>query len=274
MSEREQYPAGVPCWVEVLVPEPRKALEFYGSLFDWTFDGAGPMPDDPAAEYFVASVRGREVAGVGSLPTRDDPVPPAWTTYVRVASADEAARSVVPAGGVVIADAFDVPPVGRMAVVADPGGAVFCLWEAGSREGAQIVNEPRAWAMSALQCAGSERDVFIDFYREMFGWEPEPFGPATLYRLPGYVGGEVRQPVPRDVVAVMTPSAGDGNGPSAPAYWGVDFWVDDADAVAENATSMGGEVLVAPMDTPGFRNAVLTDPQGASFSVSQLLGPH
>ena len=69
MSEREQYPAGVPCWVEVLVPEPRKALDFYGSLFDWTFDGPGPMPDEPEAEYFVASVRGRDVAGLGSLPS-------------------------------------------------------------------------------------------------------------------------------------------------------------------------------------------------------------
>ena len=173
-----------------------------------------------------------------------------------------------------IADPFDVPPVGRMAVVADPGGAVFCLWEAGSREGAQVVNEPRAWAMSALQFAGSEPGVHADFYRAMFGWEPEPFGPATLCRLPGYVGGEVQQPVPRDVVAVMMPAAVPGPGQVAPSRWSVNFWVADADAVAEKAAAMGGQVVAGPVDTPGFRTAVLTDPQGASFSVSQLLGVH
>ena len=65
----------------------------------------------------------------------------------------------------------------------------------------------------------------------------------------------------------MMPASGDG-----PAGWSVDFWVHDADATAAHAVSGGGSVIVAPRDIPGFRNAVIADPQGgAAFSVSQLV---
>ena len=70
MSERDQYPAGVPCWVETLQPDPQAALDFYGPLFDWEFAGPGPVPGDPPGKYFVARVRGRDVAGIGSIVDR------------------------------------------------------------------------------------------------------------------------------------------------------------------------------------------------------------
>ena len=100
------------------------------------------------------------------------------------------------------------------------------------------------------------------FYGAVFGWETEPFGPATLWRLPGFVGGEPEQPVARDVVAVAMP--GDQS------RWDVDLWVDDPDATAEKASQLGGTVLMAPMDTPMGRRAVLADPQGGTFSVSRV----
>jgi len=68
MSEREEYPAGVPCWVETLQPDPRAARDFDGPLFGWEFAGPGFMPGDLPGEYFVARVEGRDVAGIGSLP--------------------------------------------------------------------------------------------------------------------------------------------------------------------------------------------------------------
>jgi predicted enzyme related to lactoylglutathione lyase len=88
------------------------------------------MPADSPDEYFVARLRGRDVAGLGSQPTGSAPPEPAWNTYVSVESADEAVASARSAGGRVVVEPFDVLPAGRMAVLADPGGATFCVWEA------------------------------------------------------------------------------------------------------------------------------------------------
>ncbi|HEX9399397.1 MAG TPA: VOC family protein [Anaeromyxobacter sp.] len=270
MSERERYPPGVPCWVETLQPDPQAALEFYGPLFGWEFVGPGPMPGDPPGRYFVARLRGRDVAGIGSSTNRSGAPAPTWSTYVRVASAGEAAEKAKKAGGSVRDGPFDVLPAGRMAVLADPAGALVCVWEARARDGAQLVNEPRAWAMSVLDTTDPEGAKA--FYGAVFGWQPESFDAAgarmTLWRLPGYVGGEPEQPVPRDVVGVMI--AGEGSPGAAPPHWSVELWVDSADATAEHAARLGGKVIVPPHDTPGFRSAVVKDPQGAVFSVSNL----
>ena len=270
MSEREEYPAGVPCWVETLQPDPRAALDFYGALFGWEFAEPGPMPGDLSREYFVARIKGRDVAGIGSLPDLGGPPSAIWSTYIRVGSADEAAESAKAAGGSLLIGPLDALPAGRLAVLVDPVGAALGVWEARAREGAQLVNEPRTWAMSSLHTADGERAKA--FYGSVFGWQPELFGspeaPMTLWRLPGYVGGEAQQPVPRDVVAVMAPT-GDAAA-AVPPHWNVNLRVDDADATVQQAAGLGGQVIAPAMDTPGFRNAVLADPQGAVFSISQL----
>jgi predicted enzyme related to lactoylglutathione lyase len=194
-------------------------------------------------------------------------MPVAWNTHVAVASADAAAEAVIKAGGSVVAGPFDAPPAGRLAVISDPVGAVLCVWEPGDRKGAQVVNEPRAWSMSLLQTPDPE--VAKAFYGEVFGWQGEPFGPGvTLWRLPGYFGGEPNQPVPRDVVAGMMKST------DVAPHWRVDFWVEDTDATAATAGRLGGQVIAEPFDTPGFRSAVLADPHGAAFSINQLIVPH
>lgn len=258
------YPTGVPCWVETLQPDVQAAMDFYRPLFGWEFVGPGVIPGDPPGQYFVARLRGRDVADIGSSPEQGSPT--SWTTHIRVDNVDDAAARAGHAGGEVLAGPIDAQPAGRLAVLADPSGAVFCAWEAAAREGAQTVNEPSAWAMSTLHTTDPESAV--SFYRAVFGWHPEQFGPVTLWRLQGYVGGEPKQPVPRDVVGVMAP-----NGASRP-HWSVDFWIDDADATAGRATELGGKVVVPPHDSPGFRSAVIADPQGAVFSVSRLLRPH
>jgi predicted enzyme related to lactoylglutathione lyase len=68
----------------------------------------------------------------------------------------------------------------------------------------------------------------------------------------------------------MVPIAGKGSPDAVEPHWSIDFWVNDAGASAEHAARLGGKVIVPPHDTPGFRTAVLADPQGAVFSVSQL----
>jgi predicted enzyme related to lactoylglutathione lyase len=268
MSERNAYPHGVPCWVETLQPEPEAATRFYGELFGWEFTEPGTMPGDPPGRYFVARLRGSDVAGVASQPREYAPPAPAWITHVSVDSADGAAEKTRGAGGRVVVEPFDAPPAGRLAVLTDPAGAHFCAWEPRSRRGAQRINEPGAWAMSMLNTGDPERAKA--FYGAVFGWESETFdmggSEMTLWRVPGYVGGEPEQPVSREVVGVMAPLNGDDVAP----HWSVDFWIDDADAAADNAARLGGRVVVPPHDLPGFRETTLADPQGAAFSVTQL----
>jgi uncharacterized protein len=257
MSERNEYPTGVPCWVDVLEPDPGVAMMFYGALFGWEFDGPGP------GDYYEARLRGRHVAGVGAQPTG---VPSAWNTYVSVSSAEDATRAAEGAGGRVVFEPFDALPAGRVAVIEDPVGAVICLWEPARRLGCQLVNEASAYAMSMLHTP--DPAAAARFYGDVFGWQTESFAPGvTLFRLPGYVGGEPAQPVPRDVVAVMAKADG-------PSYWGVDFWVGDADSLAARAPELGGGVVVAPFDAGPMRQAVLADPAGAAFSVTTAPPSH
>ena len=267
MSQRDAYQHGVPCWIDTLQPDPDAAAAFYGGVFGWEFTGAGEMPGDPPGRYFVAQMRGRDVAGVGSRPADPQQLPPSWNLYVRVDSADDAAAAAQRAGGTVLVEPFDAPPAGRMAVIADPTGAPFCVWQSGVREGAQLVNEAGAWAMSQLHTPDAERAAA--FYGSVFGWTTETFGEGegavTLFRLPGYVGGEPQQPVSREVVAAMSRTRGD----EAPR-WSADFWVDDVDAVARAATDLGGATIVKPFASPTGTSAILADPTGVAFSVSSV----
>jgi uncharacterized protein len=156
----------------------------------------------------------------------------------------------------------------RLAILADPPGAVVGAWQPGGRRGAQVVNEPGAWAWSQLNT--SDPDSAKAFYGAVFGWETETFDlgedSITMWRVPGYVGGEPEQPVARDVVAGMMPAGGD----DVPPHWNVDFWVDDVDATAERAAALGGKVVIAPFDTPISRSAALADPQGATFTATTI----
>ena len=127
MPERDGYIPGVPCWVDTSQPDPEAAVSFYGPLFGWEFEDV--MPPDSAGEYFMARIRGSDVAAVGSIPEAA-PQQAMWNTYVWVESADETASKVRDAGGSVVMEPFDVMDAGRMAVFTDPEGAVFCVWQA------------------------------------------------------------------------------------------------------------------------------------------------
>jgi uncharacterized protein len=274
MSERDEYPAGVPCWVETLQADPQRAMDFYASLFGWEFEGPGEMPGDPSDGYYVAKLRGRDVAGIGSMTPRGGPRTPAWTTYVRVDGVAETAERAIQAGGNVLVAPMDAPPAGSLAILTDPAGAPFGIWEPQEREGAQRINEASAWSLSSLHTNDTEGAK--TFYGTLFGWQTQPFGDSGMevFRLPGYVGGQPAQPVPRDTLAGLLPigpDTPDGSPVAQRPRWDVDFWIDDVDTSAERAVAAGGTVLVAPFDTGNFRAAVLADPAGAAFSISQLM---
>jgi uncharacterized protein len=246
-----RYPPGTPCWVDTLQREPLAALDFYGPLFGWAFSEPGPDG------YVVARLDGRDVAGILPLPSDG---PAVWATYISV---EDATAEI--AGATLLSGPMAVSPAGKVAVFADPTGAAFGVWEPGEREGAQLVNEPNTWLMSSLHtpdpvAAGA-------FYGAAFGWQAQAMGPLTLFRLPGYVGGHAEQALPRDMVAVMAPP-----NPQVPPHWNVNFRVDDADATAARATELGGSLIMAPAEGGGFRSAVVRDPQGGVFSISQPLG--
>jgi uncharacterized protein len=260
MTERDGFEPGVPCWVETWQPEAGAGVAFYAQLFGW--EAEDTMPPDVPGKHYICRLRGRDVAAIASRPEAAPDVT-TWGTYVWVESAEETAAKAVDAGGRVVMEPFDSLDGGRIAVIQDPAGAAIGAWRPGAHRGAQLVNEPGAWAMSQLSTPDPERAEA--FYRAVFGWETEAFGDeVTMWRLPGYVGGEPQQPVPRDVVAVM--AAGERQ-----PGWSEDFWTRDADATAEMAARLGGRVLAVPFDTPVGRTAILADPQGAAFSVSQVV---
>ena len=181
MAERDGYIPGVPCWVDTNQPDPEGAVTFYGGLFGWEFEDT--MPPGSEGMYFVARLRGRDMAAVGSTPD-GAPAAAAWNTYIWVESADETAARVLEAGGRILMEPFDVTDAGRMAVLADPEGAVFSVWQAGSMKGAQVVNEPGSVNFNGLHT----RDVEAAkrFYGSVFGWGAMTVGGAELWTLPGY----------------------------------------------------------------------------------------
>ena len=212
MTERDGYEHGVPCWVDTWQEDPDTAATFYAGVFGWDVEKGTPPGTD--TRYYMCRLRGSDVAAIGSPPHAG--LPPAWTTYVWVDDADAVAASAVKAGGSLLAEPFGSLDGGRIAIVADPSGAVFGVWKPGAQRGAQRVNEPGAYAMSFLRTPDPE--VAKAFYGAVLGWTTEAFGPMLLWRLPGYVGGVPEQPVARDVVAVMA-CAGDAEA----AHWRVDF---------------------------------------------------
>ena len=135
-------------------PIPKPSLPFYSGLFGWEFENG--MPEDADGVYYMARIRGGDVAAVGSTPPGAPPMA-MWNTYVAVADADASAAKVRDAGGTVFMDPFDVMDAGRMAVVADPEGAMFCLWQAKENIGAKVVNEHGALNFNGLATRDPKR---------------------------------------------------------------------------------------------------------------------
>jgi predicted enzyme related to lactoylglutathione lyase len=269
LSKRDGYESGVPCWVATVHPDPEKAVSFYTELFGWK--ATNLMPPGSPSKYFVCKLRGRDVAAIGS--ERDGALSvPAWDSYIWAESADDTVAEVTDAGGSVVIEPFDHLGAARVAVVADPAGAVFGVWQPAEHRGARLVNEPGAWSMSQLNTRDPEGAKA--FYGAVFGWETDTFdmgeGEITLWRLPGFVGGEPTQPVSREVVGVMVPISDHQSPEDVSAHWSVDFWVHNVDAAADKAAELGGEVKISPFDTSVGKTAVLADPQDAVFSVSKV----
>lgn len=259
MTTMTSYANGVPSWVDLATPDPAASKEFYGELFGWQFEDQ--PTDDDGADYTMADLDGRAAAGVMQLSDEmaASGVPPVWTTYVAVDDLDATMTKVEPAGGSLMGPAMDIMEAGRMAVVADPAGAVICMWEAGGHIGAGVVNEPGAFSWSEL--ITPDPAAVAPFYEAVFGWTAETAlmatGPYTVFSVDG--GNE------NGIAGAMSPPV-----EGMPAAWGVYFTVADARATVETARSLGAQVLMEATEMPGVGTlATLMDPHGAAFSIMQ-----
>jgi uncharacterized protein len=279
MPQRDGFIAGVPCFADTIQPDPDAAAAFYAGLFGWEFENA--MPPGSPSTYLVGRIRGGDVGAVGSIP-EGAPPSAAWRTYIWVESADETAAKVRAAGGTVIADPVDVADAGRTAVFRDPEGATFSVWQAYNNKGWRIVNEHGAPVLNTLNTRNAE--AAKRFYNAVFGWETFMLeGHREMWTMAGY-GAHLERENPHERERLVTMSAPEGfedvvaainpipdDQPEVAAHWGVTFAVADADAVAEKAAALGGTVIAPPFDVPWLRLTVIADPQGATFTASQLV---
>ncbi|MFF5990361.1 VOC family protein [Prauserella flavalba] len=246
------WPDGTPCWVDLMAPDPRMAIDFYGALFAWAFADQG----DETGNYLLASLGGRLVAGVGGMPPGQEDAPAAWTTYLATSDLGKTVAMVVDHGGQVMVPPTAVGPAGRLAVAADPTGAVFGLWQAGEHNGVGLANA--AGSLNWNECLTRDYDRARDFYAAVFGhtfedMSDEGFRYSTLKAGGKVVGGVGLLPdeVPADV----------------PPHWAVYFAVSDTDATVARVTELGGELVREPWDSLYGRLAQVTDNQGAHFRV-------
>jgi uncharacterized protein len=276
---RASYPAGVPCWVDLVQPDPEATAAFYRDLFGWTFEAR--TPSGAPQRYAYARLDGLTVAGVGSPP--GDANPTGWTTYVAVQSAEETVALVGANGGRVVTGPVDIPRSGRVATCVDPFGATFGLWEPTGTPGAELVNAPGSWNFSDLTVA--DPSGAAAFYGAVFGWLSDALemgdGEGTwLFRLAGYGDflaerdPEIRDrqaadqapPGFADAVAILSRSDG-------PPHWGVTFAVADADAAFARAVDCGARVVTPLFDTDYTRMGTIADPQGAALTLSEYRPP-
>lgn len=254
------WPPGTPCWADVPMPDRSAAEAFYRAVVGWEFEA----PDPSMGGYANALVDG--VRAVGSMTPMGDDQPVAWTLYFATADADATAAAVEANGGTVRAPPMDVPPdLGRMAIAADPTGAVFGLWQAGSHPGTGVFGQPGAIAWEDLR--STDPAAATAFYRAVFGVEVHPLDMAG----PDY--GEFHLPGDDAPLGGIGGMMGGVIGGAGGSHWLVYFAVGDVDAALEQVEAQGGSVTAPAFDSPYGRMATVTDPAGAPFVIIAPSGP-
>jgi hypothetical protein len=251
------WPPGTPCWVDLAADDVGSAIAFYGALFGWDIQSAGPQ----AGGYHIAYQYGRAVAGLGSTAEGQ---PSTWTTYLATDDADATAAAITAAGGRLLAGPADLLGQGRMALATDTAGAVFGLWEAGSMEvgqmeassiksseikGIGLANEPGSLCWN--EHTSDDLPGSLAFYRAVFGYESEEMtANYTLLKTAGqqsHVGG-----------------IGSAVGP---AGWSTYFAVADTATALALAQGLGATIVRPRWDSDWGPMVTVADDQGAVFSL-------
>jgi len=255
MIQIDKHAAGSFCWIELATTDQAAAKKFYSALFGWSPQDSPMGPDE---FYTIFKLEGRDAAAGYTLRAdqRAQGVPPHWMPYITVENANQAADTTNQLGGTVLAAAFDVMEMGRMAVLQDPTGATFCVWQAAKNTGIGIAGVAGTLCWADLSTPDAKRAG--DFYSALFGWqiaagENDKSGYLHIKNGEHFIGGippaEHRQP-------------------GIPPHWLAYFWVDDVDASAAKAKQLGAKLCLEPMTIENVgRMAVIADPQGAAFAI-------
>ena len=237
------------------------AKDFYTKLFGWTVND---IPMGPSDVYTMFLLDGLETGAAYTMrpEDRDQGVPPHWMLYVAVESADDVAARAAQLGGQVVAPPFDVFDAGRMAVIKDPTGAMFSIWEARKHIGSRVGGVPGTLCWADLNTPDPQRAT--EFYSQLFGWKLE----AAENDSSGYLhirNGE-------HFIGGIPPTT--QRKPDVPAHWLAYVLSSDCDATALTAKQTGAKFHLPPMTMEGVgRFAVVSDPQGAVFAIFQAM-PH
>lgn len=248
---------GSPAWAELGTTDARAAVAFYSGLFGWQAENT---PAGAAGTYVLCQRDGQDVVALYEQDEamRSRGVPPMWLVYFSVEDVSAAAATAQEAGGTVHAQPFDVAGAGRMALVQDPTGAMFALWQPGSRVGAQVLHEPGT--LDWFELATNDPEKAGTFYEQVLGWsvtadefDGTPYTTCMLGEVP--------------VAGILPAEAlGEGVAPN----WSVYFAVEDCVATVEQAQKAGAELISGPHEMPRVGQfAGLRDPQGAAFAVIQ-----
>jgi predicted enzyme related to lactoylglutathione lyase len=258
MPNIDKHATGTFCWVELGTTDQNAAKQFYGSLFGWTFVDYPMGPNDV---YTMFQLNGRDAAAGYTLreAERAQKVPPHWNLYVAVTDADAAGAKAVDLGGKMPAGVFDVYTNGRMAVVLDPTGASFCLWQPKQTQGIGVMNDNNSYCWADLSTY--DRTTAKKFYEGLFGWKISP-------------GKNKDESTYLHISTGAEPFAGilpdSHRPPNSPSHWTPYFKVASVDESTVKAQGLGATVHAAPMDIgEGLRYSVLADPQGAAFALFQ-----
>lgn len=253
MGERTSHAPGTFSWTDLSTTDQEAAKSFYGDVFGWD---AEDRPVGDGINYTMMSIGGKAVAAASPLreDQREQGVPPFWMSYVTVQDADATAARAAELGGTLMAEPFDVFDAGRMAVIQDPQGAFFSIWQPGESIGAELVNVPGALTMTQLNTTDPE--AAGRFYADLFGWD------VSQIEAPGEPFWSIHNQGRLNAGMMKLPE-----GAGAPPHWLVYFVADDLDASAGKIEQLGGRVIVPPMPIPAGRIAVAQDPQGATFAL-------
>ncbi|TDD95867.1 VOC family protein [Actinomadura rubrisoli] len=239
-------PTGTPTWLDLGIPDIERAKTFYGTLFGWQFEDGGPE----TGNYNLCMLRGEPVAG---MMQHADPQATEfwWNLYFAADDCDGVVKRATDAGGAVVETPMDVMDLGRMAILKDPQGGQFGLWQGRAHIGSRFVNEPGSLVWNDL--ITPRADEARAFYTAVFeyGLEPVPGMDYTALRRPDgqYIGGINGEP--------------DAPAPSWISY----FDVADADEAVRRVRAGGGTVDAEPAETPYGRIASVRDPFGVPFRV-------
>jgi uncharacterized protein len=247
----QAHPPGTFCWIELATADASAARDFYTRLFAWSVN---EFPMGEMGTYYIFQKNGADTAAMYQIGEQQQGMPPNWLSYVAVASADATTDKARSLGGTVVHGPFDVYDMGRMTVLTDPQGATFAIWETKTHRGVGVRDESNALCWNELQAR--DVDAAKKFYAPLFDWRLKEAPEYTEFHVgPNAVGGMLPSQAP----------------PQVPSYWMPYFAVDDCDAAAGQAQSLGANVVVPPTDVPNVgRFAAMFDPQGAVFAVIRL----